>query len=147
LAATYREEGAIMTLSVVDRLDILELVAKADSAASQADADLYVSYFTDDAVLDGDMGVHRGKEAIRQSVGPIWRSEGASSIHLTLNAVVKPVADDSDRAVATSTMVVLKNDSVISIHSAAFVVQNFIRVDGVWLIEHRLVRLPGQKPT
>jgi ketosteroid isomerase-like protein len=135
-----------MTLSVVDRLDILELVAKADSAASQADADLYVSYFTDDAVLDGDMGVHRGKEAIRHSVGPIWRSEGASSIHLTLNAIVKPVADDSDRAVATSIMVVLKNDSVISIHSIAFVVQNFVKVNGVWLIEHRLVRLPGKKP-
>jgi ketosteroid isomerase-like protein len=136
-----------MTLSVVDRLDILELVAKADSAASQADVHLYVSYFTDDAVLDGELGVHRGKEAIRQSVGPIWRSEGASSIHLTLNAVVKPVADDPDRAVATSTMVILKNDSVISIHSIAFVVQNFVRVNGVWLIEHRLVRLPGQRPT
>jgi hypothetical protein len=44
-------------------------------------------------------------------------------------------------------MVVLKNDSVISIHSVAFVVQNFVRVNGAWLIDHRLVRLPGRKPT
>jgi ketosteroid isomerase-like protein len=43
-------------LTTTDRLDILEIVARADSAATRRDADAYVSLFTDDAVLDGESG-------------------------------------------------------------------------------------------
>ncbi len=58
-------------LTGTDRLDILDVVARADDAATRRDADAYVAFFTDDAVLDGDKGEHRGKERLRQSVGPI----------------------------------------------------------------------------
>ena len=36
-----------MTLSVEDRLDILELLARADDAASARDADAYVTLFSE----------------------------------------------------------------------------------------------------
>jgi len=65
-----------MTLSTADRFDILQVVARADSAATRRDAEAYVDLFTDDAVLDGAKGEHRGKDLVRQSVGPIWASEG-----------------------------------------------------------------------
>jgi ketosteroid isomerase-like protein len=42
-----------MTLSAADRLAILEVITRADEAASQRDADAYVALFTPDAVLDG----------------------------------------------------------------------------------------------
>ena len=42
-----------MTLSVEDRLEIMEVVARADWAATRRDADTYVGLFTEDAVLDG----------------------------------------------------------------------------------------------
>jgi hypothetical protein len=44
-----------VTLSVADRLDILDLLTRAD-AASARDAAGYLALFTGDAVLDGDQG-------------------------------------------------------------------------------------------
>ena len=85
-----------MTLSVVDRLN------RADSAAARRDVDAYVACFTNDAVLDGNKGEHRGKDLLRQSVGPIWESEGTTSAHLTLNPLVEPVVGAPDQATAKS---------------------------------------------
>ena len=129
-----------MTLSVDDRLDILDVLARADSAASRRDADAYLAYFTDDAVLDGAMGDHRGKERLRQSVGPIWQAEGATSVHLTLNAVIDPIDDQPDKAVATSTLLILQGASPVSILSVSTIVQLLVRVGTDWRIERRTVR-------
>ena len=63
-----------VTLSAEDRLDILELLARADNAATRRDAAAYVALFTDDAVLDGEKGEHRGRQALAEAVGPIWAS-------------------------------------------------------------------------
>jgi hypothetical protein len=52
-------------LSVEDRLEILELLARADDAASNRDIETYITLFTDDADLQGIKGVHRGKDALR----------------------------------------------------------------------------------
>ena len=79
-----------MTLSTADRLEILDVIARADWAATRRDADAYVQLFTEDAVLDGGQGRHAGREALRASVGPIWAAEGKATLHLTLN----PVVDD-----------------------------------------------------
>ncbi len=50
-----------MNLSAVDRLAILEVIIRADEAASRRDADGYVALFTQDAVLDGAQGRHAGQ--------------------------------------------------------------------------------------
>jgi ketosteroid isomerase-like protein len=128
-----------MTLSAIDRLDISDILARADSAASQRDPDAYLAYFTDDAVLDGAKGEHRGKETLRQSVGPIWQSEGASSVHLTLNAVVDSVDGRPERAIATSTLLILQEASPASIKSVSTIVQHLVKVGTDWRIEHRTV--------
>ncbi len=126
--------------TTTDRLDILEVVARADNAATRRDADAYVSFFTDDAVLDGDQGEHRGRERLRESVGPIWASEGPMSTHVTLNAVVDGVEDDPDRAIVTSMLLILRNDSPASITNISFIMQYLIRMDSRSLIERRSVR-------
>jgi SnoaL-like domain len=74
-----------MTLPAADRLDILDVVTRADEAASRRDADGYVALFTEDAVLGGSQGRHAGRAALRASVGPIWAAEGPATLHLTLN--------------------------------------------------------------
>jgi hypothetical protein len=135
-----------MTLSIADRFDIIELLARADSAASQRDAELYVSYFTDDVVLDGDMGEHRSKEVLRQSVGPIWQSEGLASVHLTLNPTVEPIVGVSDRAVAKSVLVILKEGATISVYNVSSIIQHVVKTNGVWLIERRTVSSMRQDP-
>jgi YD repeat-containing protein len=44
-----------MTLSAADRIDI---ISRADTAATRRDADAYADLFTADAVLDGSQGRH-----------------------------------------------------------------------------------------
>jgi ketosteroid isomerase-like protein len=62
-----------VSLSDTDRLDIFDLLARADNAASLRDAATYVSYFTEDAVLEGAKGEHRGRTAPAEAVAQIWR--------------------------------------------------------------------------
>jgi ketosteroid isomerase-like protein len=127
-------------LTTTDRLDILEVVARADNAATRRDVDAYVSFFTDDAVLDGEKGEYRGKNRLHESVGPIWTSEGPMSTHVTLNAVVDGVEGHPDRAIVTSLLLILRNTPPASISSLSFITQYFLRVDSRWLIERRSVR-------
>ena len=72
-----------MTLSAEDRLDILDLIGRADQLATRRDAGAYADLFTADAMLDGSQGVHpatpitiRTAAAITQKVrrtGGTWR--------------------------------------------------------------------------
>ena len=65
-----------MTLSAADRLAILDVITRADDAASRRDADGHAGLFTEDAVLDGTQGRHAGREALRSGVpGPAHRAE------------------------------------------------------------------------
>jgi hypothetical protein len=128
-----------VTLTPGDRLDILDLLARADSAATRRDAETYVGLFTDGAVLDGAKGQQSGKDALRHGVGQVWQAEGTASVHLTLNAVIDPIEDSPDRAVATSKLVILRGPD-LAIDSVWTVVQRVVRVNGKWLIERRTVQ-------
>jgi hypothetical protein len=128
-----------VTLSAEDRLDALELVARADDAATARDVVAYVDLFTVDGVIDGAEGEHRGKEALHQAVGPIWASEGPARVHLTLNAFLEPVAEKRDEAVASSTLLIVMTDPPTVIRTVARIVQHLVKVDGRWLISRRSV--------
>jgi ketosteroid isomerase-like protein len=93
--------------SPADRLDVLELSALAYDAATRRDAAAYVACFTEDAVLDGGMGEHRGRAAMEGTVGPIWQAEGDASVHLTTIEVIEPDSSIDDGAVAHSVLVIL----------------------------------------
>ena len=133
-----------MTLSTRDRLDILDLLARADNAATRRDTGAYVSYFTDDAflddsVLDGAKGEHRGKVALAQAVGPVWAGEGPATTHLTLNAVIDSVDGHPEKATATSTLVILDGGPGFAVRHVATIVQQLEKVDQVWRIARRTV--------
>jgi ketosteroid isomerase-like protein len=129
--------GCALTAS--DRLDILELLARADSAATRRDVEGYVGLFTDDAVLDGEKGEQRGRDALRLTVGRVWQAEGTDTVHLTLNAVIDQSGSSPDQALATSTLLILRGGSAVSIHSVWTIVQRVVRVQGRWLIERRTI--------
>jgi uncharacterized protein (TIGR02246 family) len=132
-----------VTLSIEDRLDTLELLARADDAATSRDAQAYVALFTEDGVIDGAEGQHRGRAAMLASVGPIWVAEGAASSHLTLNAVVEPVAGHPDQAVASSTLVIIVTGTLPVIRTTVQILQHLVKVDGRWLISRRSVAGPN----
>jgi ketosteroid isomerase-like protein len=128
-----------MKHSAADRLDILELLALADNAATRRDVGAYMACFTDDAVLDGGMGEHRGKAAMEGAVGPIWRAEGDTSVHLTTNAVVEPDSEAENRAVARSVLVILANDPV-TVHSISNITHHLVKESTGWRVARRTVQ-------
>ncbi len=130
--------AAVVTLPAADRLDILDVIIRADEAASRRDADGYVALFTPDAVLDGAQGRHVGREALRASVGPIWAAEGPATLHLTLNPVVEPGPRD-DQALARSVLLIIDPGEPPAIRSAAVITQELRRAEGTWRITRRTV--------
>jgi ketosteroid isomerase-like protein len=125
--------------SPADRLDILELLALADDAATRRDVAAYVACFTNDAVLDGGMGEHRGRAVMEGAVGPIWQAEGDTSVHLTTNAVIEPDSSSDDRAVARSVLVILAHDPAI-VHSVSNITHHLVKGPTGWLVARRTVQ-------
>jgi uncharacterized protein (TIGR02246 family) len=126
-----------MTVSVADRLDILDVVTRADQAAGDRDADAYVRLFTADAVLDGAQGRHAGREALQAAVGPVWAAEGPATLHLTLNPVIEDLADD--RATVRSVLLIVAPGPPPAIRTVASITQVLVRQDGSWRIARRTV--------
>jgi uncharacterized protein (TIGR02246 family) len=133
-----------MTLSVADRLEILDVITRADQAASDRDAEAYVQLFTADAVLDGAQGRHAGREALQAAVGPVWAAEGPASLHLTLNAVIEDLDDGRGRRVVVrSVLLIIAPGSPATIHTAAPITQILVRRNGSWSIGRRTVGVAG----
>ena len=128
-----------MSLPAADRLDILDVVTRADEAASRRDADGYAALFTEDAVLDGSQGRHAGRAALRASVGPIWAAEGPATLHLTLNPVVE---GDGAEAVVRSVLLIVDPVPPVTIRTAAAITQRLRREAGQWRITQRTVSDP-----
>jgi ketosteroid isomerase-like protein len=129
-----------VVLSPTDRLDIADLVIRADSLATRRDADAYAALFTSDAVLDGAEGVHEGSEQLRNDVVPIWKGEGEVSLHLTLNVEVHEVQGNLNGATANSVLVILAGDGATAIRSVSLIEQEFVRDDETWKISRRTVK-------
>ena len=127
-----------MSLAVADRLAIVDVITRADEAASRRDADAYVALFTPDAVLDGTQGRHAGREALRASVGPIWAAEGPATLHLTLNPVVEPGPGDG-QAIARSVLLIIGLAEPPVIQAASVITQELRRTGGSWRITRRTV--------
>jgi ketosteroid isomerase-like protein len=127
-----------MTVSAADRVDILDVIGRADAAATRRDARAYAALFTEDAVLDGTQGDHAGAAALLDSVGPIWAAEGPASLHLTLNPIVDP-GDAPDEAIVHSILLIIDPASPITIRTAAAITQTVRRQSGTWRITRRSV--------
>jgi uncharacterized protein (TIGR02246 family) len=127
-----------MTLSAADRLAILDVITRADEAASRRDADGYVALFTEDAVLDGTQGRHAGRDALRAAVGPVWAAEGPATLHLTLNPVIGP-GPSSDQATVRSVLLIIDATTPPALRAAAAITQYLHRTDGTWRITRRTV--------
>jgi uncharacterized protein (TIGR02246 family) len=137
-----------MTLSVADRLEILDVITRADQAASDRDAEAYVQLFTEDALLDGAQGRHAGREALHAAVGPVWAAEGPATLHLTLNPVIEDLGDDRGRRAAVrSVLLIIAPGPPATIHTAAPITQILVRRNGSWNIGRRTVGGTGPAPS
>jgi uncharacterized protein (TIGR02246 family) len=129
-----------MTLTPADSLTILQLVARADTCATERDADGYVALFTDDAVMDGDKGTVQGRRALRETVARVWAGEPAGTLHLTLNAVI----DESGQEPAVdSVMLMVAVGPSPAVLGSARVRQTVQRTPGGWRISARSINTHG----
>lgn len=83
---------------------ILQLAAEADSRATRRDAAGYAALFTEDGVMEGDMGHASGRDALAAAVTRVWDDEPPGTLHLTCNAVVD---DSASTPVVASILVML----------------------------------------
>jgi hypothetical protein len=127
------------SLSTSDRLEILEILYRADAAASARDVEGYVALFTDDAVLDGEQGTHVGKTALRAAAGSVWGAESPHSLHLTLNPVVDPDPADVERVIAHSVLLIISPSPSAEILVTANITQELRRFGADWRISRRTV--------
>jgi uncharacterized protein (TIGR02246 family) len=133
-------------MSAADRAAILDVVGRADAAATSRDARAYADLFTDDAVLDGTQGRHAGSAALLNSVGPIWAAEGPATLHLILNPVIDP-GNGPDEAIVHSILLIIDPlAQPITIRTAAAITQTLRRHSGTWRISHRGVA-PVSQPS
>jgi ketosteroid isomerase-like protein len=126
-----------VTLSTADRLEILDVVGRADAAATRRDAEAYAQLFTEDAVLDGSQGRHPAA-TLRESVGSIWAGEGATTLHLTLNPVID-LGSVPDEAIVSSVLLIVAPAQPITIITAAAITQKLRRSGSTWRISRRTV--------
>ena len=131
-----------MTLDAVDRLDILDLLSRADSAATRRDVGAYVALFSEDGTLDGEKGEHRGRRALAEAVAAVWAAESDAAVHLTLNVLIDVDPDHADRAVTTSQLVIVDPNPAPTIRALATIVQHLEKVGSRWQIARRTVAPP-----
>jgi ketosteroid isomerase-like protein len=126
-----------MTLSAADRLDILDVIGRADAAATRRDAEAYASLFTADAVLDGSQGNHLAA-TLRSSVDQIWAAEGTATLHLTLNPVIDP-GEGPGEAIVHTILLIIDPATPVTIRTAAAITQTLRRTGDTWRISRRTV--------
>jgi ketosteroid isomerase-like protein len=129
-----------VTLSPADRLDILDLLTRADAAASARDAAAYLALFSNDAALDGDQGVYHGREALRDGLAQVWGAEPVGTLHLTLNPVIEADPVSSAAAVARSVLLIIAPGTPPALAAAAHITQYVRRGADGWRITRRSVK-------
>jgi ketosteroid isomerase-like protein len=125
-----------MTLKPSDSIAILQLVARADACATRRDANGYTALFTDDAVMDGDMGTVEGQSALRNTVAKVWAAEPAGTLHLTLNAVID---ESGEEPVVDSVMLMVGAGPSPNVLGSARVRQTVRHTPGGWRISRRTI--------
>jgi uncharacterized protein (TIGR02246 family) len=125
-----------VTLTASDSIAILQLIARADACASARDADGYAALFTDDAVMDGDMGTVQGRSALRDAVARIWAAEPTGTLHLTLNAVLDESAAEP---AVDSVMLMVAAGSSPGVLGTARVRQSVRHTPGGWRMSVRRI--------
>jgi uncharacterized protein (TIGR02246 family) len=124
----------VSALAPTDTLAVLQLAAEADSCATRRDAAGYAALFTEDGVMEGDMGNVAGREALTAAVARVWENEPPGTLHLTCNAIVDDSA--STPAVASVLVMLMPHPGGVAIQ-AADVVQQFTRTSSGWRISSR----------
>jgi len=125
-----------------DELAIHRLIVRYGLAVDIGDAEHSAEVFADDGIYDVDVGVMRGRGAVRDMInGPRHQEMVGHCAHQIGPAVVEV---DGNRAVATGySRVYLQTRAGTHIYRVSFNRWELEKHDGAWLITRRMTRLLG----
>jgi uncharacterized protein (TIGR02246 family) len=126
-----------VTFEASDSLEILQLVARADACATARDAEGYAALFTEDAVMEGDMGSISGRDALAAAVARVWDGEAPGTLHLTLNAVIE---ESGPEPTVASILLLLTPLSPSPVAGTAEVHQRVRRTRSGWRLSSRTIK-------
>lgn len=120
--------------TAIDKVEIVEVLARFDLAVDSADIEAYVALFTENAVLETNGTTARGHEALRALfVEETTLARGRR--HLSLNPVV--LSTEGDSATATSYLVVIEAEKAPAVVASGVFFDTLQRVDGRWKLARR----------
>jgi uncharacterized protein (TIGR02246 family) len=125
-----------VTLEASDSLEILQLIARADTRATARDAEGYAALFTEDGVMEGVMGSASGRDALAVAVARVWEGEAAGTLHLTLNALIE---ESGSEPTVASTLLLITPQSCSPVAGTAEVRQRVRRTSSGWRISSRTI--------
>jgi uncharacterized protein (TIGR02246 family) len=125
-----------VTLEASDSLEILQLIARADTRATARDAEGYAALFTEDGVMEGVMGSASGRDALAVAVARVWEGEAAGTLHLTLNALIE---ESGPEPTVASTLLLITPLSSSPVAGTAEVRQRVRRTSSGWRISSRTI--------
>jgi ketosteroid isomerase-like protein len=124
-----------MPLSVADRLDILDLVARYNHAIDSGDAAAWAATFTPDGVFETARGATTGTAALTEFAAT-FHSRMANARHWNTNHVVE---GDGDQATHRCYLQLLRTGEQAGIISTGRYEDRLRRVDGAWRFAQRTV--------
>jgi hypothetical protein len=138
----------VTELSATDRIEIDEVVRRADERATARDVDGYLALTTADMTLDGGKGTASGRENVRRAITAIWAAAPPCTRHLTTD--VRIDATDGSTAEVRSTLSLVSGDEKNPVLGPVASIDQIVRrIDGRWLIARRTVEdaSPAQRPS
>ena len=132
-----------MALSVVDRLEVLELLSRYNLAADDKDVEAMVADFTEDGMIEGFYSTGQGKEAMRRDLPAIFEAEGTLKRHLALNP---RMFGDGDEAEVSYVLLVVEGEERPAVGATALIRDELRKVGDRWLVaRHRIEVDPSIK--
>ncbi len=129
-----------MSLTVADKLEIHELLARYGHAIDTGAADDLAATFTEDGVFDGPGGTHTGTEAIR-AMGREYHDHPDinDTQHWTNSVVIEGSGDEAHITCYGMCVSPTVDGSAIRIELINRYEDDVRRVDGTWLFQSRVV--------
>jgi ketosteroid isomerase-like protein len=124
-----------MVGTVIDKVEIVEILARFDLAVDSGDIEAYAALWTENAVLETNGTTARGQEALRAFLVEHRKTLGRGRRHLSLNPVV--LSAEGDSATATSYMVVIEAEKAPAVVASGVYSDTLQRVDGRWKFARR----------
>jgi uncharacterized protein (TIGR02246 family) len=131
-------------MSIEDRLDVMDLVARYAECVDTADVEGYAGLFMPDGVVEHSAGSVKGRDAIRDWVAGLAKDRRIGPESKLKHVLGLPVIrGDGHRCTARTYVVIPRQmeSGEISTRLAGAYKDDLVKQDGQWLIEKRVIDL------